>query len=68
MESIVKDKIISHMERNNLFSGKQHGFVPLRNCMSNLLICMEKWTEMLEKGYQIDIIYVSGNVYNTGIL
>ena len=30
MESIVKNKIISHMERNNLFSRKQHGFVPLR--------------------------------------
>ena len=57
MESIVKDKIITHMERNHLFSRRQHGFVPLRNCMSNLLICMEKWTEMLEKGYQIDIIY-----------
>ena len=57
MESIVKDKISNHMERNHLFSRRQHGFVPLRNCMSNLLICMEKWTEMLEKGYRIDIIY-----------
>ena len=45
------------MERNNLFSRRQHGFVPLRNCMSNLLICMKKWTVMLEKRYQIDIIY-----------
>ena len=57
MESILKDKIINHLERNNLFSRKQHGFVPLRNFMSNLLICMEKWTEMLEMGYQVDIIY-----------
>ena len=54
MESIVKDKFINHTERHNLFSRRQHGFVPLRNCISNLL---EKWTEMLEKGYQIDIIY-----------
>ena len=29
----------------------------LRNWMSNLLICMEKWIEMLETGYQVDIIY-----------
>ena len=57
MESILKDKIINHLERSNLYSRKQHGFVRLRNCMSNLLICMEKWTEMLETGYQVDIIY-----------
>ena len=45
------------MERNNLFSQMQHGFVPLRNCMTNLLICMENWTSMLENGYPIDVIY-----------
>ena len=57
MESIVRDKIVTHMERNNLFSKKQHGFVPLRNCMTNLLTCMEKWTDMIEKRLPIDIIY-----------
>ena len=55
MESMLE--IINHLERNNLFSRKQHGFIPLRYCMPNLLICMEKWTEMLEMGYQVDIIY-----------
>ena len=57
MESIVRDKLVSHMERNNLFSKKQHGFVPLRNCMTNLLTCIELWTEMIEHGLPIDIIY-----------
>ena len=57
MESIVRDKIVMHMEKNNLFSPKQHGFVPLRNCMTNLLICMEHWTTMIENGLPIDIIY-----------
>ena len=28
MESIVRDKLVCHMMKNNLFSGKQHGFVP----------------------------------------
>ena len=36
---------------------KQHGFVPNKNCMTNLLICMENWTYMLENGHPIDIIY-----------
>ena len=41
MESIVRDKIVIHMKRNNLISQMQHGFVPLRNCMTNLLLCGE---------------------------
>ena len=57
MESIIRDKIINHMERNNIFADKQHGFVPLRNCMTNLLTCMESWIDMIEKGQSIDIIY-----------
>ena len=52
MESIVNDKIVTHMEQNNLFLRKQHGFVPLPNCMSNL----DKWTEMLERDIKL-IIY-----------
>ena len=57
MESIVRDKVASHMELNDLFSNNQHGFVPNRNCMTNHLTCMELWTEMTEKGLPIDIIY-----------
>ena len=57
MESIVRDKIVGHMVKNNLFSDKQHGFVPSRNCVTNLLMCMEIWTKFLEKGLPIDIVY-----------
>ena len=48
MESIIRDKVVGHMERNNLISKKQHGFVPLKNCMTNLLLCMENWTNYIE--------------------
>ena len=57
MESIVRDQIVDHMLANNLFSSKQHDFVPNRNCMTNLLTCLEIWTDMIEKGLPIDIIY-----------
>ena len=57
MESIVRDKLVAHMEINNALSEKQHGFVPNKNCMTNLLICMENWTYILENGHSIDIIY-----------
>ena len=48
MESIVRDKLVEHMVKNDLLSKYQQGFVPLRDCMTNLLMCMEKWTEILE--------------------
>ena len=57
MESIVRDKLVCHMMENKLFSEKQHGFVRSRNCVTNLLICIEIWTEMMEKGHLMDIIY-----------
>ena len=57
MESIIRDNIVTHMGQNDIISKKQHGFIPNRNCMTNLLTCMEKWTQMLENGEPIDIIY-----------
>ena len=57
MESIIRDKIVEHMVHNNLFSDKQHGFVPLRNCITNLLFCIENWSRLIEEGSPIDIIY-----------
>ena len=45
------------MVTNELFSDCQHGFVPSRDCMTNLLSCMESWTEFLESGGYVDVIY-----------
>ena len=57
MESIIRDHIVTYMSSNKLFSTAQHGFVPSRNCMTNLLLSMEDWAAALEYGYSIDIIY-----------
>ena len=35
MESLVKDAILQHMLHHNLFTIAQHGFLPLRNCVSS---------------------------------
>ena len=57
MESIVRDYIVMHMSSNRIFADEQHGSVPNRECMTNLLLAMEEWTEAMESGYDIDIIY-----------
>ena len=47
LESIVRDKIVSHMMTNNLFCDEQHGFVPGRSCVTQLLCVMEMWTNFV---------------------
>ena len=57
LESIIRDHMVMHMSSNNLFADEQHGFVPKRECMTNLLLAMEEWTEAIEFGYEVDVIY-----------
>ena len=57
MESIVRDAIVEHLVKNGLFTDDQHGFVPGRNCITQLLVCMEAWTKMMEDGDCFDVIY-----------
>ena len=54
MEKIVRDKIVDHMESNNLFTKHQHGFIfyIFYSC-----VC-EKWTDELDNKNNIDIIYL----------
>ena len=42
---------------NNLISDDQHGFVPGRNCITQLLVCMEEWTRRMENNLSFDVIY-----------
>ena len=37
MESLLRDEIVEHMIRNDLFSKLQHGFVPHRDCMTKFV-------------------------------
>ena len=57
MESLIRDEIVEHMVKHKLLSGIQHGFVPGRDCMTQLLLCLEEWTGMMEIGAKFDVIY-----------
>ena len=58
MESFVRDHLVDHMTKNTLFCEAQHGFVPGRSCMTQLLITLELWTEILDRGVSLDCIYL----------
>ena len=57
MESIVRDAMVTHLMKNNLIADDQHGFVPNRDCITQLLVCMEDWSKMIEEGDCFDVIY-----------
>ena len=56
-ESIVRDAIVKHMNINTLFADEQHGFVPMRNCATQLLVCLEARSKIMEDSGCVDIIY-----------
>ena len=58
MESIIRDKIVDHLMENELLCDEQHGFVPGRSCITQLLCCIEEWSSLLDQGFPIDIIYL----------
>ena len=57
MESIIRDKIMTHMTDNAMFSKAQHGFRPGRSCVTQLLEVIESWTRILDAGGVVDAIY-----------
>ena len=57
MESILRDVILNLLVENNVLSDGQHGFVPGRDCMTQLLLCLEDWTSIFDAGHAFDVIY-----------
>nr|XP_054766959.1 uncharacterized protein LOC129274131 [Lytechinus pictus] len=58
MESLVKEEIMDHVKDNSLLHNAQHGFTPGRSCCTQLMVQMEKWTDLLDHGRPIDILYL----------
>ena len=57
LEKIIRDHIVDHMKRNKLFSKFQYGFLSGRSVALQLLYAMEKWTEVIDNGGEVDCIY-----------
>ena len=57
LESIIREKIVDHMNTYKLFSKKQFGFLSGRSTMLQLLKVLDRWTEILDNGNCIDVAY-----------
>ena len=58
LESIIKDEVVDHLERNKLIKKSQHGFMRGKSCTSNLLAFLDKVTAAVDNGEAVDVVYL----------
>ena len=58
MESVMRDAITAHLDRNKLIRHSQHGFIRGRSCTTNLLEFLEKATKAVDEGKSLDVIFL----------
>ena len=57
LERIICLSILAFLGAQNLITQQQHGFVRGRSCQTNILLCMERWTDMVDRGKSVDVAY-----------
>ena len=58
MVSVIRDKAIEHIDKNEHLSEWKHGFVRGRSCCTNHFAVLEEWTDTLNAGTSVDAIYL----------
>lgn len=58
LESIIKDSIMEHIYKLKLLNKSQHGFLPKRSCLTNLLTFFEKVHDWIDNGDPVDVLYL----------
>ncbi|CAL4087000.1 unnamed protein product, partial [Meganyctiphanes norvegica] len=58
MERLVKNKIMDHLESNNLLSKHQHGFRSRRSCLTQLLEYFQEIHDFLDASDPVDAVYL----------
>ncbi len=58
LESIIKDALGQHLDKEQLIHDTQHGFINGRSCATNLIQFFDKVTKALDNGDSVDIFYL----------
>ena len=58
LESILKERITTHLDLHKLLKNSQHGFTKHKSCTTNLLEFLEKITRNIDGNIPMDIIYL----------
>ena len=54
LERIIRDHLIDHIDKIKLFSDKQYGFIKRRSTILQILEVLDKWTEAIDDGLEVD--------------
>ena len=57
MENFIRDATLQFLQSNNILTNKQFAFIRESSTTLQLLIVIDKWTEILEKGELTDVVY-----------
>ncbi len=57
LETILNEKLLSHLSQLSLLTTRQHGFLPHRSTLTNLLSAEETVTQSLDEEDTVDIVY-----------
>ena len=58
LETLIRDKIVNHLEENKLIKNTQHGFRNKRSCLTNLLDFFHDVLNQYDESKAVDIIYL----------
>ncbi|KAK3870565.1 hypothetical protein Pcinc_024220 [Petrolisthes cinctipes] len=58
MEGIIRDELMDYMISHGFISEYQHEFLPRRSCSTQLLTVVDQWTEALDNGQPLDVVYL----------
>ena len=58
MERIIKERMMKHLNTNNLLRPSQHGFMPKKSTTTNLVTYMNYVTKQIDDGLPVDVLYI----------
>ncbi len=57
-ENLLKKALILFIKETRSLSPSQHGFLPHRSCLSNLILQEERVTRFLDEGHTVNLVYL----------
>jgi len=61
LERMLKDHLLQFCFENNTFTETQFGFLPSRSVETQLLACTYLWSQYIENGIPVDVVYFDIN-------
>ncbi len=57
-EKLLKKTLLLFLTETRSLSPSQHGFLPRRSCLSNLILQEERVTLLLDEGHAVDLVFL----------